>query len=178
MSRIGKKPIDIPANVKVEIENNKIVVKGPGGELQRTIHHRITIAIADSQIKVSRSSDLKLDKSLHGLSRNLIFNMVKGVTIGFSKELEIRGVGFKAAVESATLTMYLGFSHPVIYAIPHGVEVIVPKPTQLIVKGIDKEKVGGAAAKIRSFYKPEPYKGKGIRYKDEYVRRKVGKAVA
>lgn len=178
MSRIGRKPIVIPASVTVEIENSKIVVKGPGGELNRTIHPRIKVAIEDNQIKVSRTSDLKLDKSLHGLTRNLIFNMVKGVTDGFSKELEIRGVGFRAAMEGTTLTMQLGFSHPVVYDIPAEIKIEVPKPTQLTVKGIDKEKVGSVAAKIRAFYKPEPYKGKGIRYKDEYVRHKIGKAVA
>lgn len=178
MSRIGKNPIDIPANVKVEIKGNAVTVKGPGGELQRNIHPRIKAVLKDNQIEVGRSSDSKSDKSLHGLTRNLIFNMVKGVTDGFSKELEIRGVGFRAQVSSKALNLQLGFSHPINYPIPEEITVEAPKPTQIIVKGIDKEKVGSVAAKIRSFYKPEPYKGKGIRYKDEYVRHKVGKAVA
>ena len=178
MSRIGKNPIDVPSSTKIEIKGSAITVKGPGGELQRNIHPRIKAALKDNQIVVTRSSDLKLDKSLHGLTRNLIFNMVKGVTDGFSKELEIRGVGFRAQVAGKALTLQLGFSHPINYSIPEGITVEAPKPTQIIVKGIDKEKVGSAAAEIRSFYKPEPYKGKGIRYKDEYVRHKVGKAVA
>jgi len=178
MSRVGRKPIEIPVSVKVEIKDNKVIVKGPGGQLQRQIHPRIQVALKDSQIEVTRASDLKLDKSLHGLSRNLIFNMVKGVTDGFTKELEIRGVGFRAQAQGKSLNLQLGFSHPIAYGIPEGITVETPKPTQVIVKGIDKEKVGSTAAKIRSFYKPEPYKGKGIRYKDEYVRHKVGKAVA
>ncbi len=178
MSRIGKNPIDIPAKVKVEIKGSAVTVKGPGGELQRSIHPRIKAALKDNQIVVSRSSDSKPDKSLHGLTRNLIFNMVKGVTDGFGKELEIRGVGFRAQATGKDLTLQLGFSHPINYPIPEGITVQAPKPTQIIIKGIDKEKVGSTAAKIRSFYKPEPYKGKGIRYKDEYVRHKVGKAVA
>lgn len=178
MSRVGKRPIDIPANTKVEIKGNAISVKGPKGELTRVVHSRIKIASKDNQIIVTRPSDLKQDKSLHGLVRNLIFNMIKGVTEGFNKELEIRGVGFRAQISAKNLNLQLGFSHPIVFNIPEGITIETPKPTQIIIKGIDKEKVGSAAAKIRSFYQPEPYKGKGIRYKDEYVRHKVGKAVA
>lgn len=177
MSRIGRKPIDIPANTKVEIKDSTITVKGPKGQLCRRIHPRMKVHL-DNQIKVSRPSDSEQDRSLHGLTRNLIFNMVKGVNEGFGKELEIRGVGFRAQIQGQVLNLQLGFSHPIIFTIPEDITVEVPKPTQIIVKGIDKEKVGESAAKIRAFYRPEPYKGKGIRYKDEYVRHKAGKAVA
>ena len=136
------------------------------------------VEVKDKQIEVSRPTDSKWHKSLHGLTRNIIFNMIKGVNEGFSKELEIRGTGFRAQVSGKALNLQLGFSHPINFAIAEGITVEAPKPTQIIVKGIDKEKVGEVAAQIRSFYKPEPYKGKGIRYKDEYVRHKVGKAVA
>jgi large subunit ribosomal protein L6 len=178
MSRIGKKPIDISASAKVQLKDHTLTVKGPKGELNRTLHPRMKVSIKENQIIVERPTDAKSDKALHGLTRSLIFNMVKGVTEGYAKELEIRGVGFRAQVSGKELTLQLGFSHPVKFAIPENITVEAPKPTQLMVKGADKEKVGGVAAKIRSFYKPEPYKGKGIRYKDEYVRHKVGKAVA
>lgn len=178
MSRIGKRPIDIPANVKVEIKGSEVAVEGPKGKLRRTIHQRIKAEIKDNRIIVTRTTDSNQDKSLHGLTRNIIFNMIKGVSEGFSKELEIRGVGFRAQVSGKVLSLQLGFSHPVDFHIPEGISVEAPKPTQIVVKGIDKEKVGSIAAKIRSFYKPEPYKGKGIRYVGEYVRHKVGKAVA
>lgn len=178
MSRIGKIPITVPANTKVEIKDSTITVQGPKGRLQKTHHLQMKVEVKDNQVLVKRPSDSKQHKSLHGLTRNIIFNMVKGVTEGFSKELEIRGVGFRAAVSGKALNIQLGFSHPINFAIPEGISMELPKPTQIIIKGIDKEKVGEVAAKIRSFYKPEPYKGKGIRYKDEYVRHKVGKAVA
>lgn len=178
MSRVGRRPIDIPANTKVEIKAGTITVKGHKGELCTTIHPRIKVEVKGNQIQLVRPLDSKLDKSLHGLTRNIIFNMVKGVTEGFSRDLEIRGVGFRAQISGKVLNLQLGFSHPINFSIPKDIEVELPKPTQIIVKGIDKQKVGEAAAKIRSFYKPEPYKGKGIRYKDEYVRHKVGKAVA
>lgn len=178
MSRVGKKPIEISANSKVEIKVGNIAIEGPKGKLTKAIPATIKVELKENQIIVTRPSDSNRDKSLHGLTRNLIFNMVKGVNEGFSKELEIRGVGFRAQLSAKTLNLQLGFSHPINYPVPEGITLEVPKPTQIIVKGIDKEKVGSAAAEIRSFYKPEPYKGKGIRYKDEYVRRKVGKAVA
>jgi len=178
MSRVGRKPIDLPANTKVELKGSSIHVKGPKGELDRAIHPRIKVEIKDSQVNVKRPTDSEQDRSLHGLTRNLIFNMVKGVNEGFSKELEIRGVGFRAQLSGKALTLQLGFSHPVNFSVPEDITVEVPKQTQIIIKGACKQKVGAVAAKIRSFYKPEPYKGKGIRYKDEYVRHKVGKAVA
>ena len=178
MSRIGKKPIDIPANCKVEIKDGSVTVEGPKGKLKQVIPAPMKVEVKDKQIKVARPSDTKRDKSLHGLTRSIIFNMVKGASEGFVKELEIRGVGFRAQITGKALNLQLGFSHPINFAIPEDITVEAPKPTQIIVKGVDKQKVGEAAAKIRSFYKPEPYKGKGIRYKDEYVRHKVGKAVA
>lgn len=178
MSRVGKRIIDIPANTKVEIKDGTITVQGPKGKLSKLIHLRMKVEIKNSQIEVIRPSDSKQDKSLHGLTRNIIFNMIKGVNEGFSKELEIRGVGFRAQISGKALNLQLGFSHPINFSIPENITLETPKPTQIIVKGIDKEKVGEVAAKIRSFYRPEPYKGKGIRYKDEYVRHKVGKAVA
>ncbi len=178
MSRVGKRPIEIPANTKIEFKDGTIIVKGPKGELQRNIHLRMKVEVKNNQIEIIRPSNSKLDKSLHGLTRNLVFNMVQGVNEGFSKELEIRGVGFRAQVSGKTLNLQLGFSHPITFSISEDIVIELPKPTQIIVKGIDKEKVGEVAAKIRSFYRPEPYKGKGIRYKDEYVRHKVGKAVA
>lgn len=178
MSRVGKRPIDIPANTKVEIKDGSIIVKGPKGQLQKSIYPQIKVEAKDNQIIVMRPTDSKRHKSLHGLTRNIIFNMIKGVNDGFSKELEIRGTGFRAQVSGKALNLQLGFSHPINFTIPEGIVVEVPKPTQIIVKGIDKEKVGEVAAGVRSFYKPEPYKGKGIRYKDEFVRHKVGKAVA
>ena len=178
MSRVGKKPIEIPANTKVGLKDYTISVEGAKGKLTKTLHPRMEIKIAGNQIQVKRPTDSNQDKSLHGTTRNIIFNMVKGVNEGYSKELEIRGVGYRGQISGKDLSLQLGFSHPVNFAIPEGISIELPKPTQIIVKGIDKEKVGEAAAEIRSFYKPEPYKGKGIRYKDEYVRHKVGKAAA
>jgi large subunit ribosomal protein L6 len=177
MSRIGKKPIDIPQNTKVELKGTTIIVEGAKGRLQKLIPSRIKVEVKNNQIIVQRSSDSNRDKSLHGLTRNIIANLVQGVTKGFSKELEIRGVGFRAQVNGKVLNLQLGFSHPINFPIPEGISLETPKPMQIVVKGIDKEQVGSVAAKIRSFYKPEPYKGKGIRYVGEYVRHKVGKAV-
>jgi large subunit ribosomal protein L6 len=177
MSRVGKKPIPIPDKVKASLESNLISIEGPKGKLQHQVHHRIKVEIKDKEIIISRSSNLKLDRSLHGLIRSLINNMIIGVTAGYTKELEIHGVGFRAKVQSKKLNLQLGFSHPIDYQIPEGITIETPKPTEIIVKGIDKQKVGEVSAKIRDFYKPEPYKGKGIRYKGEKVRRKAGKAV-
>ena len=178
MSRVGKRPIEIPANTKIEVKDATIIVKGPKGELKKSVHPRMKIEVKNNQIEIIRPSNSKWDKSLHGLTRNIVFNMVQGVNAGFSKELEIRGVGFRAQSSGKILNLQLGFSHPVTFSIPEDIVIEVPKPTEIVIKGIDKEKVGEVAAKIRSFYRPEPYKGKGIRYKDEYVRHKVGKAVA
>jgi len=178
MSRIGNKPIAIPQEVKVEINDKSVCVQGPKGKSNLTLHNRISAHVKDGQLRVTRLTDAKLDKSLHGLSRALIFNMIQGVTQGYVKELEIQGIGYKALVQGATLTLQLGFSHPVIFQIPEGIQIEAPKHTHIIVRGIDKEKVGEITAEIRAVCPPEPYKGKGIRYKGEYVKKKVGKAQA
>jgi large subunit ribosomal protein L6 len=178
MSRIGKKPIAIPQGVKAEVKDNAVFVEGPKGKLQRSIANRITVSVKDGQVLVGRVGDSKVDRSLHGLYRALIQNMIKGVNEGYSREMEIIGVGFKAAINGSTLTMNLGFSHPVEIAIPEGIKMETPKPTQVIVRGIDKELVGRLASEIRRVYPPEPYKGKGIRYLGERVKKKVGKAAA
>jgi len=178
MSRIGKKPINIPSGVKVEVKEGQIFVEGPKGKLNRTLPLRLNVEIKDNQIFIKRNSDTKLDKSLHGLYRALIFNMIKGVNEGYVKELEIQGVGFKAQVKDNLLNLQLGFSHPVNYLIPEGIKIETPKQTQIVIRGIDKEKVGEVAAEIRAIYPPEPYKGKGIRYLGEFVKRKIGKAQA
>jgi large subunit ribosomal protein L6 len=177
MSRVGKKPIDIPSNVKVALDGKTVKVEGPKGKLEQKIHQRINAEVKDNQVVVTRSSDIKLDKSLHGLTRSLIHNMIIGVTEGYKKELEIHGVGLRAQVQGKNLNLQLGFSHPVNFEIPQGITIVTPKPTQIEISGIDKQQVGEVAAEIRAYYKPEPYKGKGIRYKDEYVRRKAGKTV-
>lgn len=176
MSRIGKLPVAIPAGVKVALDGNKMTVTGPKGTLSQVLHERMTIAVETEQVVVSRPSDDKQDTALHGLTRALINNMVVGVTNGFQKDLEINGVGYRAEISGKVLTLSLGFSHPVVYTLPEGISVEVDKQTKLSVKGIDKQLVGSAAAKIRSFRKPEPYKGKGIKYADEHIVRKAGKA--
>jgi large subunit ribosomal protein L6 len=178
MSRIGKKLVVIPKEVKVEVKEGVIFVEGPKGKLSRKLSDRISIEIKDNQLFVKRVSDIKIDKSMHGLFRALIINMIKGVTEGYTKELEIIGVGFKAAVTGDKLNMALGFSHPVNVSIPSGIKIETPKPTQVILKSPDKELIGKMAAEIRSIYPPEPYKGKGIRYLGEHVKKKVGKAQA
>jgi len=178
MSRIGKKPIAIPKDVKVEVKDNQVCVEGPKGKLNKPLSYRITIEIKDGILFVKRSGDTKLDKSLHGLYRAVIANMFKGVTEGYVKELEIQGVGFRAAVQGNNLNMLLGFSHPVNFPIPEGIKIEAPKQTQIIIRGIDKEKVGQVATEIRAVYPPEPYKGKGIRFAGEYIKKKVGKAQA
>lgn len=178
MSRIGKKPLAIPKEVKIELNDGVVSVTGPKGNLKYSLSSRISAEIKDGQIFLKRATDSKPDRSLHGLSRALIFNMIKGVTEGYVKELEIIGVGFKAQVAANKLTMQLGFSHPVNFPIPEGIKIETPKPTQVIIRGIDKEKVGEIASEIRAVYPPEPYKGKGVRYSGEYVKKKVGKAQA
>lgn len=176
MSRIGKLPIAIPSGVKVSLDGNKMTVNGPKGTLSQDLHERMTIAVETEQISVTRPTDEKQDCALHGLTRSLINNMVVGVTAGFQKDLEINGVGYRAEVSGKVLTLSLGYSHPVVYELPEGITVEVEKQTKLSVKGIDKQLVGSAAAKIRSFREPEPYKGKGIKYADEHIVRKAGKA--
>jgi len=176
MSRIGRQPIVIPKGVDVKVDGNKVEVKGPKGVLSRDFHPRMRIIKEDDQIKVQRLTDSKMDKSLHGLTRSLIFNMVQGVTQGFEKVLDIVGVGYRAEVKGRKLILSLGYSRPIEYTIPDGIEIECPIPTRIIVRGIDKEKVGQVAAEIRAKRPPEPYKGKGIRYEGEEVRRKAGKA--
>ncbi|MCM8795084.1 MAG: 50S ribosomal protein L6 [Candidatus Omnitrophica bacterium] len=176
MSRIGKKPLALPKDVKIEIKDNQVFIEGPKGKLSRRLSTAITVEIRDNQIFLKRNSDTKSAKALHGLYRALIANMLKGVTEGYTRELEIVGVGYKAQVQANTLNMQLGFSHPVNFPIPEGIKIETPKQTQIIIRGIDKEKVGEVAAEIRRICPPEPYKGKGIRYVGEYIKRKVGKA--
>jgi len=178
MSRIGKKPIEIPKDVKVTASDGQVQVEGPKGKLARNMSYRISLEVKDNKVVLSRSGETKLDKSLHGLYRALIANMIKGVTEGYKKEMEIIGVGFKAQVQNNNLNMLLGFSHPVNIPVPQGIKIETPKPTQIVITGIDNEKVGEIAAKIRAVYPPEPYKGKGIRFAGEYIKKKVGKAQA
>ena len=176
MSRIGKLPVAIPAGVTVEIaENNKVTVKGPKGTLERVFAEDMEIKVEGAEVIVTRPNDLKRSKSLHGLTRTLINNMVVGVTTGYEKKLEVNGVGYRAAKQGKKLTLNLGYSHPVEMEDPEGIETAVDGQNIIIVKGIDKEKVGQFAAEIRSKRAPEPYKGKGIKYADETIRRKVGK---
>jgi large subunit ribosomal protein L6 len=178
MSRIGKKPVAIPSGVKVDIKGTTIVIEGPKGKVQKTFPDRIKMAVKDNTIVVDRVSNIATDKALHGLFRAIVANMVVGVTAGYTKEMEVNGVGFKAVAQGSKLTMTLGFSHPVIIEMPEGIKVETPKPTSIVLKGLDKEIIGEIAARIRSVYPPEPYKGKGIRYVGEFVRKKVGKAQA
>lgn len=176
MSRIGKMPVAIPSGVDVKIDGNTVAVKGPKGELTRSFSPILTIAVEDGNVVVTRPDDSREAKSQHGLTRTLIHNMVEGVSQGFSKKLELVGVGYRAALKGKDLELQLGFSHPVLVEAPENITFEVPTQTEVIVNGISKEKVGQVAAEIRAWRKPEPYKGKGIRYEGEYVRRKLGKA--
>ena len=179
MSRIGRLPIAIPAGVEVKIEEgNKVTVKGPKGTLEKCLPVEMTIKQEDNQVVVTRPNDLKKMKSLHGLTRSLIANMITGVSEGYEKKLEINGVGYRAAKQGNKLALTLGFSHPVEMEAPAGITIEVPAPNKIVVSGADKEVVGAVAADIRKWRKPEPYKGKGIRYEGEVVRRKAGKAGA
>lgn len=177
MSRIGKAPITVPSGVEVRIDGSSVTVKGPKGELTRELPEQITVSQDEGVLTVSRVNDERKSRALHGLVRSLLANMVTGVSEGFRKELDIVGVGYRAAAKgSSELELSLGFSHPVLVKAPEGIEFNVPQPTRIEVLGIDKQLVGQVAADIRAWRKPEPYKGKGIRYVDEYVRRKAGKA--
>lgn len=176
MSRVGKNPIPVPTGVTVDLKNNNIKVKGPKGELERMLHPDMIVKVEPSVVTVERPTESKPHKSLHGLTRTLIFNMVEGVSNGFKRDLEIEGVEYRAELKGKALVMALGYSHPVRYEPAEGVEIEVADPKKITVKGIDKQKVGQAAAEIRGFRPPEPYKGKGIRYVGEQVRRKAGKA--
>ena len=176
MSRIGKLPITVPAGVTVTVEGNVVKAKGPKGELTRTIHSDIAVKHEGNTITVARPSDEPLHKSMHGLSRTLIANMVEGVSKGYEKRLEITGVGFKAEPKPFGLQLALGFSHQIQYKAPAGIKLSAPQPTQVVIEGADKEVVGQVAAEIRGLRPPEPYKGKGIKYAGETMRRKAGKA--
>ena len=176
MSRIGKKPITIPAGVDVKLDGSKVTVKGPKGELSNTFNPDIAIAVEGTEIVVTRPSDDKNHRALHGLTRTLIANMVEGVTNGYSKELEVNGVGYRVQKQGKNLVMNLGFSHQVIMEEIAGITIEVPSPNKIVISGADKQKVGQFAAEVREKRPPEPYKGKGIKYVDEYIRRKEGKA--
>ena len=178
MSRIGKKPILIPSNVKVGLAQDQVQVEGPKGKLQFKFHPRMKVSLKENTLLVERPTNIRTDRALHGLTRSLLQNMVRGVTEGYTKELEIEGIGYKAQLSGRKLVLNLGFSHPIEYPIPEGIEIKVPKPTQLVVAGMDRQKVGQVAADIRHFHEPEPYKGKGIHYVGEQIRRKQGKTSA
>lgn len=175
MSRVGKKPIAIPSNVTVQLEDRKISVKGPKGSLNREIHPEIQVKVEDNQIHVSRTSDSRKHRALHGLTRALLANMVTGVTVGYRKSLEIVGVGYKVELKGNSLQFSLGYSHPIVLRPPPGVIMEVEKPTLFHISGIDRELVGHVAAAARFLRKPDPYKGKGVRYLGEHIRRKAGK---
>jgi len=177
MSRIGKQPIAIPSGVEVTVgDGNVVTVKGPRGTLTQTMHADMRIVSESGEVRVERPDDEGFHRSLHGLTRSLVANMVAGVTNGFEKQLQIVGVGYRAALKGKDLEVQAGYSHPVLVPVPEGIEFEVPTPTQIVVRGNDKQAVGEIAAKIRKIRKPEPYKGKGIRYEGEYVRKKAGKA--
>ena len=175
MSRIGKRPIELPAGVNVTIDPGRVMVSGPLGELQQQVPVRMTIDREDGQLVVTRPTERGEDRALHGLTRTLVANMVEGVTKGFEKKLQIQGVGYRAALRGTSLELNVGYSHSVVIEAPKGITFDVPTPTEVTVKGIDKQQVGEIAAQVRKVRPPEPYKGKGIRYEGEYVRRKVGK---
>lgn len=176
MSRIGRMPISVPAGVDVKCENNLVTVKGPKGEIKRQFNNKMTIEIADGTVTVSRPDETKESKSLHGLTRTLLANMVEGVTSGYSKTLEIEGVGYRAAKQGSNLVMNLGYSHQVIMPEGNGITIDVPQPNKVVINGIDKQAVGQFAAEVREKRPPEPYKGKGIHYAGEHIVRKEGKA--
>jgi len=178
MSRIGNKAVEIPDKVKVNVDQEGAVsVEGPKGKLQWSLPRQIRASVQDNRVSVVREAESRSVKALHGLSHSLVHNMVQGVSEGFTKQLEIEGVGFKAAVQGSTLNLSLGFSHPVTFSIPKDIKITVADNTKITVQGVDKQLVGQVAADIRGFYPPEPYKGKGVRYAGEQIRRKVGKTV-
>jgi len=176
MSRIGRKPVPVPNGVTVTVNGPAITVKGPRGELSRKVHPDMQVKVENGTVTVERPSDEDRHRALHGLTRSLIANMVEGVTQGYKKQLEITGVGYKAEVKPFGLQLALGYSHPVEYRAPAGIKLTAPQPTAVVIEGADKEKVGQVAAEIRALRKPEPYKGKGVKYQGEQVRRKAGKA--
>ncbi len=176
MSRIGQMPITVPSGVDVTVDGANVTVKGSKGELSRRFHDKVKVSVTDDEASVTRGDDSREARALHGLTRALLANMVTGVSEGFKRELEIQGVGYRASLKGRDIELLVGFSHPVQVSAPEGIAFEVPEPTKITVTGIDKEKVGQVAANIRDIRPPEPYKGKGIRYVDEYVRRKAGKA--
>lgn len=175
MSKIGKLPVAIPAGVTASLDGQTVMVKGPKGALEVTLVEEIEAAIEGSELKVSMRGETTRHKAMWGMSRTLVANLVEGVTKGFEKKLEITGVGYKAAVQGKNLNLALGYSHDVIYAIPEGIQIVTPKPTEVVISGIDRQKVGQVAAEIREFRGPEPYKGKGVKYAGEFIFRKEGK---
>ncbi len=175
MSRIGKKPIPVPKNVTATVEGQTVTVKGPKGQLSLTLIDDVEAKLDDGAIVVKPCSDTKRARSMWGMSRSLVDNLVKGTTNGFTRTLEITGVGYRAAMDGKSLKLQLGYSHDVFYPVPEGISIVVPKPTEITISGIEKDKVGQVAAEIRGFRGPEPYKGKGIRYQGEYIQRKEGK---
>ncbi len=176
MSRVGKEPIELKKDVKVDLSGNLLKVKGPNGELRLSLREGVSVEVDASAIRVSRANDSREARSLHGLTRTLVSNMVTGVSEGFEKKLEIVGVGYKAEVKGSSITLNLGYSNPINYELPKGITVSVDRQTSVILKGADKQLVGQVAAEIRAFRPPEPYKGKGVKYADELIRRKAGKA--
>jgi large subunit ribosomal protein L6 len=175
MSRIGKKPVPVPTGVTANVEGQTVKVKGPKGALQYVLPDDVTVALDKGQIQVDPRNESKRARSMWGTSRTLVANLMTGVTKGFERKLEINGVGYRAAVQGKNLQLALGYSHDVVYAIPEGIAIVTPKPTEIVITGIDKQKVGQVAAEIRAYRKPEPYKGKGVKYSDEYIFRKEGK---
>jgi large subunit ribosomal protein L6 len=175
MSRIGKKAVAVPNGVTAALDGQTVTVKGPKGQLAFVLHDDVVATLEDGQLKVDPREDTKRARSMWGMSRTMVQNLVTGVTTGFEKRLDIEGVGYRAAVQGKTLTLALGYSHDVVYSIPEGIAVACPRPTEIVVSGIDRQQVGQVAAEIRAFRKPEPYKGKGVRYRGEFIFRKEGK---
>jgi large subunit ribosomal protein L6 len=175
MSRIGKKPVSVPGGVTAAVNGQEVKIKGPKGELKHVLVDAIIAKLDQGEIEITMREDTKEARALWGMSRTLVFNLIAGVTDGFSKRLEITGVGYRAAVQGSNLQLQLGYSHDIAYPIPQGIQIVCPKPTEIVITGIDKQKVGQVAAEIRRFRPPEPYKGKGIRYAGEFIARKEGK---
>jgi large subunit ribosomal protein L6 len=175
MSRIGNKPVPIPSGVTANIEGQTVKLKGPKGALQLVLHDDVTVKLDNGNVQVDPRSETKRARSLWGTSRTLVANLVTGVTKGFERKLEITGVGYRASVQGKNLQLALGYSHDIVYAIPEGIQIVTPKPTEIMITGLDRQKVGQVAAEIRGFRGPEPYKGKGVRYSGEYIFRKEGK---